>query len=232
MINDNLTQLYSGKWDNYFNKISPILEDGNVAIKPANPLLIYVDDEESYKNADIRLMIFGQETNNWYSEREVSIENIQNLYDGFFNGGECWDYGGQFWNGVKRFLTELKKKYSNKKIQLVWNNIVKIGKQDDKGFPPDYIYEIERTHFDVITDELDILKPNIVLFLTGPNYDSVIVDNFGALEYKPVAPFSQRQLSMLQLFDIPFVFRTYHPNYLWRNDINSYFGAILNSINI
>lgn len=116
--------------------------------------------------------------------------------------------------------------------KVLWNNIVKVGKHGDKGFPPDYIYEIERDHFNVITEELNILKPNIVLFFTGPNYDSVIADNFGEIEYKAIEPFSQRELAKLKLFDIPFVFRTYHPNFLWRNDIDSYFDTILNNINI
>ncbi|MBN8877032.1 MAG: hypothetical protein J0I32_05755 [Sphingobacteriales bacterium] len=231
-MNENLIQLYTSKWDNYFTMVNPILKDDNIEVKPANPLLLYIADEEAYKQADIRLMIFGQETNSWYEERDVTIAGVQNLYDGFFNDGECWNYGGQFWNGVGRFLTSLHQKYPTKKIQLLWNNIVKVGKQGDKGFPPDYIYEIERKHFNVIPDELTILKPDIVLFFTGPNYDSVLADNFGTLEYNSVEPFSQRELSRLKLLDIPFVFRTYHPNYLWRNDIDWYFDTILNNITI
>ena len=138
----------------------------------------------------------------------------------------------QYWNGVRRFINLLQAKHPNKKIKLVWNNIVKIGKYDDKGFPPDYIYEVEREHFSIIKQELEIIKPNIVLFLTGPNYDSVIQDNFGTIEKQALAPFSERQISKVKLDNVDLAFRTYHPNYLWRNDIDSYFDTIINEIKL
>ena len=230
-MNEALLNLYSSKWDSLTAATKSILEDETLDIKPANPLLLYIDEEEEYKNADIRLMIFGQETNSWYDERGATIDAVQTLYDGFFNEGECWGYGGQFWNGISRFLSSLKTKFPDKKIRLTWNNIVKIGKQGDKGIPPDYIYEIEREKFHVIPTELEILKPNVVLFLTGPNYDSVIKDNFGELKYEALPNSTERQLSRVTLKDVEFAYRTYHPNYLWRNDIDDYFDTIINDIN-
>jgi len=231
-MNDKLLELYASKWDGMTTAFSPIFDDQALEIKPANPLLLYIDNEEEYVNADIRLMIFGQETNSWYDERSATIADMQNLYHGFFNEGECWGYGGQFWNGVSRFLNLLQTKYPEKKIRLTWNNIVKIGKQGDKGFPPDYIYELEREYFHVIPQELEILKPNIVLFFTGPNYDSVLKDNFGILKYEALPNSTERQLSRISLKDIEFAYRTYHPNYLWRNDIDDYFNTIIEDIKL
>lgn len=229
-MNQELSALYSSKWDNLMSAIKPILEDEKLDIKPANPLLLSIHEEEAYKNADIRIMIFGQETNSWYDKRGATIDAVQSLYDVFFNQGECWSYSGQFWNGISRFITSIQKKFPDKKIRLVWNNIVKIGRQGDKGFPPNYIYEIEREKFHVIPSELEILKPNVVLFLTGPNYDRILKDNFGELEYEALPNYSQRQLSRVFLKDVPFSFRTYHPNYLWRNQIDKYFGTIISDI--
>lgn len=230
-MNEALTKLYSSKWDKLTAGLKPIIQDESLDIKPANPLLIYIDNEEEYKNADIRLMIYGQETNSWYEKEDGTIDDIQTLYDGFFNGGECWTYGGQFWNGINRFLSFLQKKFPDKKIRLTWNNIVKIGKHGDKGFPPDYIYEIERGHFHVIPEELKILNPNVVLFFTGPNYDSIIKDNFGELKYEALPNSTERQLSRVTLPNVRFAYRTYHPNYLWRNDIDDYFDTIIDDIN-
>ena len=229
-MNDKLFALYESKWDLLLNAFEPIHNDERLEIKPANPLLLYIDNEEEYKNADIRVMIFGQETNSWYDERGATIEDVQDLYDDFFNGKNCWTYGGQFWNGVKRFLESLDNKYPNKSTRLIWNNIVKIGKQGKKGFPPDYIYEIERENLHVIPDEIKILKPNLVLFLTGPNYDGIIKDNFGSLIYEALPDFSERQLARIKLEEVPFAYRTYHPNFLWRNDIDDYFDTIINDI--
>src|SRR5690606_16829959 len=131
-------------------------------IKPANPFLLSIRDDEVYDSADLRVMVVGQETNGWYEGNEPSVETLQNLYDGFYHGGDCWKYGGQFWNGFKLLKQSINARLPNQKIELVWNNLVKIGKKQDKGFPPDYIYEIERTSFNVTQMEFRILKPDIV----------------------------------------------------------------------
>ena len=229
-MNEKLKILYTSKWDALIKAFEPIHSDEKIDIKPANPLLLYVDSEEEYKKADIRLMIFGQETNGWYENEDVTLDAVQKLYNGFFNEGDCWKYGGQFWNGVKRFKQLLSTKYPNKKVRLIWNNIVKVGKYTDKGFPPDYIYEIERETFNVIPKEIEILKPNLVLFLTGPNYDGIIKDNFGSLVYNKLPEFTVRQLAKVELQKGSIAYRTYHPNYLWRNDIDKYFETIINDI--
>ena len=229
-MNKKLLELYSSKWHQYVARIKPFLDKTANEVVPANPLLLYIHDEDAYQNADIRLMVFGQETNSWYDEKKVTIEGIQNLYKGFFCEGKCWSYGGHFWNGVNRFLLMLQEKFPGKKIELIWNNIVKVGRQGDKGFPSAEIYEIERKFFQVIPGELNILKPDIALFLTGPNYDSIMEDNFGKMMQKKVSSFQQRELSKLELLGVPYVFRTYHPNYLFRNDINRYFSKIIDQI--
>jgi hypothetical protein len=229
-MNKQLYELYSSKWSRLSSAMKQINEDGNLDIKPASPLLLFINKEEELQSADIRVMIYGQETNGWCEGFNSDIQPILDCYNGFYNGGLCWSYGGQFWNGVSKFWTMLEAKYPNKKIRYICNNIVKIGKSDEKGFPPNYIYEVERSHFSIIKDELKIVKPNVVLFLTGPDYDSVIADNFGQLKYEALAPFSERWLSKVELSETDFAFRTYHPNFLWRNDIDNFFHTIINEI--
>jgi hypothetical protein len=163
-MNKALSTLYHSKWSGLTSALKPIIADNTLDIKPANPLLLYVDDEEDYRSADIRLMIFGQETNGWYEKADGTIDDIQNLYDGFFNKEECWNYGGQFWNGLSRFLSSLQAKFPDKKTRMIWNNVVKIGKHGDKGFPPDYVYEIERESFHVIPNEIEILQQMLFCF--------------------------------------------------------------------
>lgn len=238
-MNKQLFDLYSSKWGELCSALKPILEDDNLETNPTNPLLLYIDNEEDFKNADIRVMIFGQETNGWFEDADglfsgenSDLQPILDCYNRFYNSGQCWSYGGQFWNGFSKFWTMLEEKFPNKKIRYIWNNIVKIGNSDKKGFPPDSIYEIERKHFSVIKDELQIIKPNIVLFLTGPNYDTVITDNFGQLNYSALLPFESRGLSKVSLSGSDFAFRTYHPNYLWRNDIDSFFKTIITEIKL
>jgi len=228
-MNNTLNKLYNSKWEKYHIELQNIWKDESLIKKPTNPLLLKIDDEVDFINSDLKVMIFGQETNGWY-ENSDDINSISNEYSNFYGTGYCYKYGGQFWNGVNRFQTLLQAKFPSKKIRFVWNNIVKTGKSDGRGMPPNYIYEVERNYFSIIKDELKIIKPNIVVFLTGPNYDWVIKDNFGLLNYEPLFPYSERQLSKVSLESVDFCFRTYHPNYLWRNNINSYFDRIIDEI--
>ena len=108
-MNENLLKLYLAKWDKLCSAMHPILLNKTLELKPTCPLLIYIGNEEEYKSAVIRLMIFGQETNSWYSEFHDGIQQILDNYNNFFNEGACWNYGGQFWNGVKGLLNFCKK---------------------------------------------------------------------------------------------------------------------------
>jgi hypothetical protein len=105
-----------------------------------------------------------------------------------------------------------------------------VGKCGEKGRPPRNIQEAEDEYFHVIPDEVKILNPNIILFLTGPDYDDAIRKNFGELEYAEIPPYTERQLAKVSIPKTEFACRTYHPNSLWRNDINAYFNAIVNEI--
>ncbi|WP_210516109.1 hypothetical protein [Hymenobacter terricola] len=232
-INEKLHALYASKWQNLVSGMKSILQDDNREATPASPLLIKIDDENAYEQADIKLMIFGQETNRWYESFHGDMDAIIGYYDEFFNEGQYLSYHGHFWNGVLRFFELLKSKYPGKSIYLVWNNIAKIGKDEGIGFPPDDIHEVEREHFSVIQEEIAILKPTLALFLTGPRYDSVIEEIFGQTSFNQVNDnFSSRQLASLSLPNIVIALRTYHPGYLWRNDINHYFTAILDQIDL
>jgi hypothetical protein len=235
-MNKQLFELYSSKWDELCAAMSLIIENKKLAIKPTNPLLLTIDDEEAFKKSDIRVMIFGQETNDWEKpeyNNDIQGDDVQyvlDIYNYFYHTGACYIRGGQFWTGVNRFRKMLAEKHPAKKISYVWNNVVKIGKFNDKGCPPDYIYDAERNCFSVIKEEIDIIKPNVILFLTGPDYDNKISDIFGKLTYAPLAPFSERELSKISIPNVDVAFRTYHPGYLWRNNIGNYFNVIINEI--
>lgn len=220
--------------------MQPVIETQEV--KPTNPLLLYINGKEEgvedYSEADIRVMVFGQETNGWWTDlpEADSVTDIQMLidkYDEGFNTGDIFLLKTPFWNGFDKFRQMLGEKYPGKKIRYVWNNIVKIGKANGKGCPPDCIYNIEREYFPVIAEEIKIIKPNVILFLTGPDYDSKIADNFGQLQYSAIPPFPERELAKVSIPDVGFAFRMYHPNYFrYRSDINidSFFNSIIQNI--
>ncbi|WP_343665231.1 hypothetical protein [Chryseobacterium mucoviscidosis] len=232
-MNENLKKLYEDNWSIFSQKLIGIINDEGKENKPTNPLLLFVD-EKKYKNADIKIMIFGQETNDW----EGDFQNNPNLsletYNDFYNSNDCFGYAGQFWNGYNRFLTLLSNKYPNKSIASVWNNVIKVGNSGrNKNYPPEYIYNIEKEYFNVISDEINILNPDAIIFFSGPNYDNEIRNSLRDISFQQLSEkFSERALAKLNYANRPNLFRTYHPNYLWRNNINDFFEEIIKDIKI
>lgn len=230
-INQKLLDLYKQKYP----VLSQVLLEKNKSLthadKATNPLLIKVDSQ--YTNSDLKVMFFGQETNYWYGEKNKGefigqIEPLLDLYESFYLKGKCYSYGGQFWNGVSRFK-QLLSNDLNVKVGLVWNNVIKIGKCG-RGMPFKSIQDTQFEYFNVIQEEIKILSPDILVFFSGPNYDVQIAKSFGELQKFRIENFAERQICQLILTDTPLAFRTYHPNYLWRNDINAYLNSILERV--
>ena len=124
----------------------------------------------------------------------------------------------------------LEESSGEQKISFLWNNLIKVGKSGMKGKPPEYIYRVEREFFDVIRKEIEILKPHLLVFLTGPYYDTVLRERINVRHFKGVGAYGERQLASFAVEGVACAMRTYHPNYLWRKGINSYYGAMLHEI--
>lgn len=224
--NKELHDIYKANWNELMISLQHLRDDENIKIKPANPFLLYISNERKYQEADFRVMIVGQETNGWYEGKEATIERLQKLYDEFFHGGECWRYRGQFWNGFKRMKESIAARVPDKNVEFVWNNLVKIGKNKAKGFPPNYINSLEKQYFNVLEDEIKVLEPHMVIYLTGPYYDNIIKAKFGNLKYETCSLFTTRELAKIHFPNVNLCFRTYHPNYLFRNNIDNFFESI------
>lgn len=103
--------------------------------------------------------------------------------------------------------------------EYVWNNLLKVGK-NGRGKPCDEIIDAQIEAFNVLADELRLLRPHVVIFFTGPGYDPLLERSFPDLEYNRVNnKWDLSQLALLQSDSLPiFSFRTYHPNYLYREN--------------
>jgi len=223
-----LHEIYQAKLPEYQKAISSYLAiHQNKTI--ANPLLISDLSVEKFVAGELRIMFFGQETNGWYNDNELKTKLLQKAYDDFYTSDYCYSYGGQFWNGVNRFKSLIENEFSQKKITFIWNNIIKAGKQA-KGRPDNEILEFERKHFNIIQDEIAITNPNIIVFFTGPNYDDVLKKVFPDIKSTKINNFTERQLAKINISNHCIAYRTYHPNYLWRNNINRYFNTIISDI--
>jgi len=203
-MNEKLIELYKSNWTKLSNELNLIISDKNYSQKPTNPLLLSID-ENIYLKSDIKVLFLGQETNDWGNNFNGNIEETLEIYDDFYNSKYALNsYGGHFWNGINRFIELMEKKFVEKKVSYTWSNVVKIGASGrDQNHPENYIYKIELDNFKVLEKELDILKPDIILFVSGPNYDSNIEKNLEGVTFSNCnSTFSKRQLAKLKYKDL------------------------------
>ena len=138
-------------------------------------------------------------------------------------------HGGPFWNAIRQFNETFSESHTS--VSFTYNNIIKIGKHEAKGLPSEPILRWQNRWFEVVREEVRVLAPDAVIFFTGPDYDKFIEEAFGSVEFCQIGPRSARQLTRVRARVLPVnTFRTYHPNYLWRNDFHAYKREIVSAI--
>lgn len=242
-INDKLRQLYVSKLGAGSPCFLQVLREQRMStdkdIQPAYPLLIKIKDEAKYKNADLKIMIFGQETNRWETEvssikipTEESVKHIDETVNAFMDvhikHRSRTDLKTPFWIPFKK-LNELT---SEMNCELIWNNIYKIGNRGkNKNRPHKQIRNLENEYFDVIPDEISILQPDVLLFLTGPGYEARVDKKFGIVDYQSFSSIEKRKLARISLSNGILAYRTYHPGHLNRKRLlNEYLKLIIDDI--
>lgn len=263
-LNDKLVNLYGSKIPGLYAAVEPLF-DNKDAVKPALPLLIELNDDESYEKADLRIMVFGRETNNWndmgernkcpYGTYDFSLsssDDILNEIRGKHIEGETEIYGlcdiyhsycyednavGKtvFTRRQAQLIQQLRERLGNIKVEAVWNNVSKIG-CGGKDFgrscrkPTAEIRDIEREYFNVVAEEVKILRPDVIIFLTGFGADQEIKEIFGLSDS---SFHSVKEGVFLDRIDIPgikYAARTIHPSRKSNEELKKHFDALIEDI--
>ena len=269
-LNDKLVNLYGPKLPRLYSAVKPLFDDPN-AIKPALPLLLELNDDESYENADLRIMIFGRETNNWndtefreafpfgsynfnintsedvvaeimgrHIEGEEDYFGLGDLYHGFFFEK---DKNGKKYNQTvfsKRtdsLIDMIRARIPSKNIEYIWNNVSKIGcggKDFGKSCrkPTPEIRDIEREYFDVVAEEVKILKPDAIIFLTGFGADQEIKEIFGLSDSSFHSVKKGVFLDRIDISGIKYAARTIHPSRKSNEELKKHFDALVEDIEV
>lgn len=193
-----------GKLDNGFNR------------KLSYPLLI--DPFDNYWNQEKRIVFFGKETYGWWFddkekyftkkyENEELIDQLLLKYSTFKLGANY--PASPFWNFCHKAFRRITK--NDSKTGFVWNNVIKV---DENRKTPEWkvMKSIYTCYPDLILKELEILKPDIIIFLTGPTMDRYLQYIFKGSQFTTI---EQRWLLRLKHDNLPYhSYRSYHPKYL------------------
>jgi len=192
------------------------------------PMLL--DELPDFRDAEIKVMIFGQEVNRWnlsdegkffYEDFDNDIADFMDLYKGYMSIFQNTGFRNHtpFNAEYLRIQKLLKKTFTNYNVGIMWNNLIKLSALEmNTGIKLyDNIPAVKESSL-LIKSELECFKPDIILFYTGPNYDFVIntKEIFNITNKNPVNGFSDKELLSLEIPGVSLALRTYHPGYLSR----------------
>ena len=181
---------------------------------------------EQYMRSKRRIMIIGQEAKDFSCyESDWPLPNIQQFNECYVNTQlnrrvPGYEYNrSPFW----RFFREMAKEG----IEPVWNNLDKFhqdinGKTIPLSLEMEYVFSktYGKDNKSLLQREIELTKPTLVLFVTGPSYHESMAlalnaDDRKLQEVKPTVSSPCRQITELTNMGIP-MFWSYHPAYLSR----------------
>ena len=208
--------LLNAQYAKYWDDITEI-QKNNIGLSA--PLLIKVPI--SYFSQRLKLMVIGQQTKGWGTG---NIEDLLRCYEEF-NFGEYY-YSSPFWNVTRKIENILQiQNYS-----IVWTNLNRCDFND--GRPPHEIENELHTRFPVLASEIEILRPDIVIFFSGPYFDEHIKRPFKGVKFHAVNGFNEREMVRVEHDFLPYnAYRTYHPKYLRISGVERRFVGYIKKIN-
>lgn len=210
-INEQLYQLYDKCWQDLLTSIEALSDEH----KPTHPLLLKLPNEAAFQEANVKVMVVGKETNDW--EGLFGKHNIKSLQDTYadFLLKDTKAKRTLFWRYHRDWVSRLENKVGKGATAVVWNNIYKLGKPGKRGKPTQVMRQINADAFDVFEEELKILKPDIVIFLTGHGYDQALQRYLPGITFQEVPEGRKKQITHCIHPSLPPIsVRTYHPQYL------------------
>ncbi len=167
----------------------------------SGPLFISVPN--AYYKTSLPLMIVGQQTNGWPCVTE-GLSQLLLTYREFNLGQNCTHF--PFWRASHELFKSLNPEGPER--AFLWSNLVKVDQHYKR---PSAEVENSISGLNLLNRELEILKPCIVVFFTGPYYDDRLCQTFPGIRIDTITD----NIAKLEHQELPSLsFRTYHPRYL------------------
>ncbi len=199
----------------------------------------------SERYTEKRLVILGQETNQWSIDKvELTKDDLREKclkkYDKFIGGDienpnakTAENYRGNFWRFSKSLYKQNDKFFGifdwnmveNSKLSHCWMNLYFLEKckhkKDRKGRTAqnsNLASDIKEIQEDLVNRVLNVLKPSVILAVTGPTQDEYLKDQFDTIEeiQSLCDDFTPWQLGFAKATlgqHETTVIRAYHPSY-------------------
>lgn len=211
--NQELLKLYNNK--------SEVIKEIKATSKERLALLLSAVPQ-NYKKAQYKIMVIGQELNGGFGVRsEPRITMLDNLK--VQSKIPIKRSFSKFGNFSTKFCKSLNKVNKSISSYYVWAEIRKFSyykKVGSKSRAPRIplnaeVQNLIDRELNILEDEIKIINPDIVLFLTGPNYDDYIKTQLRGVKFHKLENFDyeKKQFARVEHEVLPKKsFRIYHPN--------------------
>jgi hypothetical protein len=189
--------------------VTEFLSDSTIEERYVGPFVLSCP--KGYAELAVPWMYVGQETFGW--KRLVvanDVEAMMQEHQGFNLAQHYSGAGSPFWS----FAHALDRKLNpnGPERSFLWSNLARIGKAEEAGRVPEEPLKFWSRQR-LLAAEINLLRPKMVLFATGPDYDDLLTKEFPAIKLKNLS--HEEPVSAISHPDLPILsFRTFHPTTL------------------
>lgn len=222
-----LDNLYHSYLEAIFSdkEIEKMIEDN----KLSSPQLLDVETPRgNYLNSEFKVLFIGKETNDWFNSNERYNEGlipINGQFEKYINSlkklYKSHNIGVKYRSPIYLFIDHLLKKLNeSKQTGMLLTELLRHD-YNCKGLPQHLIEKLAYEENSILREEVEILKPNALIFLTGPSYDKHIKMTYPMAVFQECEGYGIRQVAVIEnIPNIKKAVRIYHPDYHNRKGAN------------
>ena len=215
-----LDNLYHNYLETLFldKEIEKLIEDN----KLSSPQLLDVETPRgNYLISEYKVLFIGKETNDWFNTVERKNEDltlINGQFEKYINSlkklYKSHNIGVKYRSPIYLFIDHLVKKLNeSKQTGMLLTELLRHD-YNCKGLPQHIIEKVAYKNNFILREEIEVLKPNALIFLTGPNYDKHIKMTYPTAVFKECQDYKFRQVAAIEnIPNIEKAIRIYHPDY-------------------
>ena len=181
-----------------------------------------VETTTQYEESELKAVIVGQENNGWMKENYFhfldSRQPMERALREYREFVAKWEYKSPFF----QYFHDLREQIHGsaglvKKQSVLWSNLFKVNHNGKSTLASTHYEKMLALQSGIFRAEMEILNPEVVIFLTGPRYDQVIEKFYDDAKFIAVEPHLGRQVARVEATGLPMLaFRSYHPSYVNR----------------